>query len=90
MRIRWTQAAADDFESIANYLTEHHPTYIHSTILEIHQRIQSLLSFSSRGRPGRIEGTRELVIPRLPYIVVYRIAVDDVEILHIYHGSQQR
>ena len=43
-----------------------------------------------RGRLGREEGTRELVISRLPYIVIYRVKDDAVEILYIYHGAQHR
>jgi toxin ParE1/3/4 len=39
---------------------------------------------------GREEGTRELVLPRLPYIVVYRIRGEAVELLHVYHGAQNR
>jgi toxin ParE1/3/4 len=49
-----------------------------------------LRSTPFRGRPGREEGTRELVLSRLPYIVVYRVKDNDVEILHIYHDAQHR
>jgi toxin ParE1/3/4 len=49
-----------------------------------------LRSTPYRGSIGREEGTRELVLPRLPYIVVYRVKENDVEILHIYHGAQHR
>ncbi len=48
----------------------------------------SLRAFPHRGRPGRIAGTREVV--RAPYIVVYRVMPDAVEILRIYHGAQNR
>lgn len=41
-----------------------------------------------RGRIGRIEGTRELIFPELPYVVVYRIQDQVVEIVRIYHGAQ--
>jgi plasmid stabilization system protein ParE len=41
------------------------------------------------GRPGRIEGTRELVISRTPYIAAYRIAGDNVRVLRVLHGAQQ-
>jgi plasmid stabilization system protein ParE len=41
------------------------------------------------GRPGRIEGTRELVISRTPYIAAYRIGGDTVRILRVLHGAQQ-
>jgi toxin ParE1/3/4 len=40
------------------------------------------------GRIGRIEGTREGVVPRSPYIVVYEIAGQAVEILGIWHGAR--
>jgi addiction module RelE/StbE family toxin len=90
MRLRWTPAAADDLESIKDYLTQHLPSFAQSTILEIYQTILSLRSTPYRGRAGREEGTRELVLPRLPYIVVYRVKDNDVEILYIYHVAQNR
>jgi addiction module RelE/StbE family toxin len=90
MRLRWTPAAADDLESIGNYLAKHLPTLEQSTILAIYQAILTLRSTPYRGSIGREEGTRELVLPRLPYIVVYRVKENDVEILHIYHGAQHR
>ena len=90
MRLRWTPAAADDLEAIGDYLAEHLPSFAQSIILEIYQTVQPLRSIPYRGRAGREEGTRELVLPRLPYIVVYRVKEKDVEILHIDHGAQHR
>src|SRR5262249_44206861 len=46
----------------------------------------SLETLPNRGRPGRITGTRELIFP--PYVIVYRINLQTVEILRIYHGAQ--
>lgn len=40
------------------------------------------------GRAGRIEGTREAVVPRSPYIVVYRISEQTVDILGIWHAAR--
>jgi len=90
MRLRWNPAAADDLESIREYLAQHLPAFAQSTILEIYQTILTLRSTPYRGRTGREEGTREMVLSRLPYIVVYRVKENDVEILHIYHGAQHR
>jgi plasmid stabilization system protein ParE len=45
--------------------------------------------FPARGRPGRIDCTRELVIPTLPFIIVYRVTVTEVELLTVVHGAQQ-
>ena len=45
-------------------------------------------TFPNRGRSGRIEGTRELVFPSLPYIAVYRVHNGAVEVVRIYHAAQ--
>ena len=47
-----------------------------------------LLQFTEGGRPGRVEGTRELVVRRTPYIVAYRVEKDCVRILRILHSAQ--
>jgi toxin ParE1/3/4 len=41
------------------------------------------------GRPGRVPGTRELVVTRTPYIVPYRVRGDTLEILRVYHGARR-
>jgi addiction module RelE/StbE family toxin len=90
MRLRWTPAAADDLDAIADYLAHDFPSFAQATIREIYETTATLRSIPFRGRIGRAEGTRELVIARLPYIVVYRVRNDAVEILHICHGAQNR
>lgn len=90
MRIRWTNAAASDLEDLSNYLKEHHPTYWRATIRKINSSIESLREWPHKGRPGREEETRELLFPPLPYVAVYRIKEDDIEVLRIYHGAQDR
>lgn len=90
MRIRWTPAAAENLEHIKDYLTEHHPQFTQSTVLELYEAICSLKTYPRRGRPGREEGTRELVLPRLPYIVAYRVGEQSIEVLHIFHSAQSR
>ncbi len=90
MRILWTPAAADDLEEIAGYLKEHHPDYAQSTVRELYQTIRSLKDFPQRGRPGREEGTRELVFVRLPWIAIYRLRNDAIEVLRIWHAARDR
>ena len=43
-----------------------------------------------RGRIGREEGTRELLFPPLPYVAVYRVKEQSIEVLRIYHTAQDR
>jgi addiction module RelE/StbE family toxin len=90
MRIRWTPAAAADLEQIKDYLTEHMSEHTEATVLRLYASIRSLKGMPNRGRSGRETGTRELVLTPLPYIVVYRINGDAVEILHLHHGAQNR
>ena len=57
--------------------------------LAIYDHAASLSQFPYKGRTGRVEGTRELPLPSLPFIVVYRIVKDDVEIANVVHGAQK-
>ena len=90
MRVRWTTAAADDLQQIHDYLSDHEPHLARSTVIAIREAIHSLRRFPHRGRPGAVEGTRELVHERLPYIVVYRMKEDVAVVLHIWHAAQDR
>jgi toxin ParE1/3/4 len=90
VQVRWTPAAAADLQSISDYLIEHLPSLSHSTINQVYDAIRSLKSMPNRGRRGAEPGTRELVVTRLPYIVVYRVKDEAVEILRILHAAQSR
>lgn len=90
MRIRWTLAAAGDLESINNYLREHYPHYRQPTLRKLYDTIRSLKDSPYRGRPGGEEGTRELVFAPLPYVAVYRLREQTIEVLRVHHGAQAR
>jgi plasmid stabilization system protein ParE len=60
-----------------------------SALPEPYESAGSLKSFPNKGRTGRVEGTRELPLPPLPFVVVYRIRKDNVEIANIIHGAQK-
>ena len=90
MRIRWTPSAAADLEQIYVYLQNNFPQFARRTVIDLYERIRSLRASPLRGRLGREEGSRELVFSPLPYIAVYRIKDDFIEVLHIYHGAQER
>jgi toxin ParE1/3/4 len=87
-RIRWAPAAADDLEGILNYLREHHPSMAQSTIRKLYDSARSLKQFSERGRSGQLEGTRELAMTPLPYIIVYAVEPQMVHIFRIIHTSE--
>jgi len=89
-RVRWTLSAAGDLESIGHFLARDHPEFLQATIAKLYLAAHSLSSLPNRGRPGREPGTRELILPPLPYIVVYRVRGESVEILHIHHSAKDR
>jgi toxin ParE1/3/4 len=90
MRIRWTPPAVADLQSISDYLKEHHPQYRQPTMRKLYEKIRALRDAPLLGRPGRIEGTRELLFPPMPYIAVYRVHEQSIEIWRVFHTSQNR
>ena len=88
MEIRWSPEAADDLERIVERIRRDDPRAARTLANRIFERCASLQTVPNRGRIGRIAGTRELVLAPLPYIVVYRVKPDAVEVVRIYHGAQ--
>jgi toxin ParE1/3/4 len=57
--------------------------------LRVYEAIGSLPQFPHLGRLGRKPGTRGLVLPGLPFLAVYRVRKDVIEIARILHGAQK-
>ena len=90
MQLRWTESAAEDFYHIARRIREDNPKASFRVMRALYEGCSSLERFPRLGRNGRKPGTRELVIRDLPYVVIYRIKSDAVEIVRVYHGAQNR
>jgi len=89
MLVRWTAPAANDLTRICDYTQQHfNPGQARSVALAIYEAAESLCTLPNRGRPGRKANTRELVIPRFPFLIVYRARGNMVEIVRILHGAQ--
>jgi toxin ParE1/3/4 len=88
LEIPWTQEAAADLERIADYLFEHTPEQAERLVRALYDAPATLLAFPNRGRLGKKEGTRELVVSPLPYIAVYTVPGDGVYVVRL-HGAQQ-
>jgi toxin ParE1/3/4 len=87
-QVRWTEPAAQDLEEITEFIRKDRPAAAQAVAEALFDAANSLGSFSGRARIGKIPGTRELIVPGLPYIVVYRLSADAVPILRIYHGAR--
>ncbi len=90
MEVRWLRSAVADLEAIQDYLLERNPAAAAHMVSVLREAAHSLDTLPHRGRPGRWPGTRELVLPRLGYLIPYRVRDDVVEILRVFHERQQR
>jgi toxin ParE1/3/4 len=84
--IPWTPEASDQLEAAFKHIQQDKPTAARNVAQAVIDRIEQLTTLPGIGRPGEVKGTRELVSP--PYVVVYRYTEEIVEILRIWHGTQ--
>ncbi|MFG6429427.1 type II toxin-antitoxin system RelE/ParE family toxin [Roseateles sp. LYH14W] len=91
MRLLWTPRASRQRQEAIDYIAEQDPITALAVLDRIEQQTDVLQQQPDLGRPGRKRGTRELVISRTPFIVVYRVRpkAKCVELLTLLHGSQQ-
>ena len=88
MQLEWSQFAQADREAIFDYIEADSPQAAITVDDRIRQQVEELRKFPKIGRPGRIDGTRDLIIQRTPYIAAYRIAGKTIRILRVLHGAQ--
>jgi len=90
MRLTWRPRAEQQRSDGIDYIAEKDPITALAVLDRIEEQTDMLLQQPKMGRPGRVKGTRELVISRTPFIVVYRLPdATSIEILQLLHGSQQ-
>ncbi len=90
MKIRWQLAAVSDLGDIRTYISEENRAAAEAVTRRILRSVDRLQSFPNSGRIGVVPGTREVVVPGLPYIVVYVHDDEEVEIIAVFHGAQGR
>lgn len=88
-QVEWLRLALRDMREIATYIAQDSPDTAKIVVERIWQDGQGLSSLAERGRPGRVPGTRELVLAGLPYCLAYRVKRSTVQILRIIHTSRQ-
>jgi toxin ParE1/3/4 len=88
MRLVWSQFALSDRDAIYDYIDSENPLSAAAVDQRISASANRLLEFPESGRIGRINGTRELVILRTPFILAYSVTGDLIRILRVLHGAQ--
>jgi toxin ParE1/3/4 len=90
MEIRWSLPAADDLERICTWIERDNPQAASRVARIIYDGCSRLKDFPNLGKKSqRMPGWRELPFPSLPYVVVYQVKEQAVEISGIFHGSQE-
>jgi toxin ParE1/3/4 len=89
VRVRWLRTALANLDAEAEYIANDNPAAAARLVTRINRAVQDLRHHPAMGRPGRVLGTRELVIPGTPYIVPYRVRNDVVEVLRVFHAARR-
>ncbi|MDQ2775678.1 MAG: type II toxin-antitoxin system RelE/ParE family toxin [Acidobacteriota bacterium] len=89
MDVRWSTPAAEDLERICQRIERDNPEAARRAARTIYEGCGSLKDFPNLGRASiRMPGRRELIFPPLPYVAVYQVTQQAVEISRIFHGAQ--
>ena len=89
MIVEWSPVAEADRIETFSYIAQDSVQAAVRVDDAIDAQTDQLIDFPESGRPGRVVGTRELVITNLPYIVVYRLEDRRVYILRVLHAAQR-
>ena len=89
MRVRWLRRALLNLDQEASYIVQDNPKAAAEFVLHLRDSALMLGEQPNLGRPGRIPGTRELVVANLPYILPYRVRNDAIEILRVFHTARK-
>ena len=89
MQITWLPRARADVVHARQYIEQHNPGGAQRLVLALYTAAQRIAAAPHLGRPGRVARTRELVVPRTPYIVAYTVIGDQLTIIAVIPGAQE-
>jgi toxin ParE1/3/4 len=91
MQILWLDRAQSDLRELFQYLVQHNPNAGRRSSVAVETEVLRLADYPALGRPGRVAGTRELIIPGTPYLVAYTVdpRARSVIVLRVLHGRRE-
>ena len=89
MQVRWLRRALMNLDDEAAYIAHDSPRSAADFVVHLRASAAMLADHPTMGRPGRIAGTRELVVARFHYILPYRVRGQAVEILRVFHTARK-
>ncbi|WP_163269132.1 type II toxin-antitoxin system RelE/ParE family toxin [Chelativorans alearense] len=89
MRVEWRPLAERDLGEIVRFIAADSPQAAYDVHEAIRQQTAKPAEYPGIGRPGRVKGTRELVIAGTPFVVPYLVESEVVTILCVMHGARK-
>ena len=87
MKLKWTRLALQDMRHLHDYIAEDNPSAADQIVSRINDAVQHLKKHPRMGKQGRCEGTRELILAKTPYIKVYVLKNNEIQIVALIHVS---
>ena len=89
MQVSWLRPALRNLDDEASYIAHDSPQAARLVVQRVLTAVALLAEQPGLGRPGRVPGTRELLVPKTRYIVPYRVRGQVVEVLRVFHTSRR-
>ena len=89
MNIVWSPRAVAHLADLRAYIAREHPAAADRVGVALLAAVERLAALPNLGRPGRVPGTRELVVPDTPYVLPYRLRRKQLETIAVFHGRQK-
>lgn len=89
MQVKWLRRALENMDAAYDYLVAVNPVAALGFADEVTKALEQLQAFPSSGRPGRVPGTRELVLTKYSFIIPYRVMGNELQILRVFSTQQQ-
>lgn len=89
MTVVWTRLALADLDSAHDHIAEERPSAALRMVERIEKSIVTVGRHPEIGRTGRVDGTREMVVPGTPFIIAYRVRAKNLELISIIHGARR-
>ncbi len=89
MNIVWSPRAIGHLAHLRSYIAHDNPKAANRVATALLNAVERLAELPNLGRPGRVAGTRELVVPGTPYVIPYRYESDRIEVIAVFDGRQK-
>lgn len=89
MTVVWSPQAVEHLTHLRSYIARDNPKAANRVATALLNAVELLAELPNLGRPGRVAGTREMVVPGTPYVIPYRIRGDRLEVIAVFQGRQK-